>query len=140
MKPNPGKNGGTLRSWEKGESGNPKGRMKGLTHWVRELQSKKKFTIRVEMEDEDGEITMMERTLTLNEGAAKVAATQLLLKAAQGDMEAIKELNKIDQAACERHALYQGGGSSSLPRSTPFSVIDPKTNEIKILEIGADNQ
>ena len=142
MKSVAGRNGGTLKTWEKGESGNPKGRAKGITHWVKELQSKKKFNVSIEMEDEEGEITVVNKSITLKESAAKLMAIQLILRGTQGDMEAIRELTKIDMATLDREALYRSNlpNDNKAPRATPFTIIDPDTNEIISLEIGAANE
>lgn len=141
MKDMPGRNGGRLRNWEPGESGNPKGRKKGLMHWVHELQGKKSFIVKIEMKDEDGEITTVDRTITLLEPAAKLAATQLILKAVQGDMEAIRELNKIEQSSQNREALYRSVNPvKGAPQSTPFTIIDPLTNQITQLDIGESDE
>lgn len=140
----PGGKGGTITPWTKGQSGNPRGRMKGLTHWVRELQTKKKFEIKLTMTDEDGEETVVTRSLELGEAAAKMAATQLWLKAVQGDMEALRELARIEQVHEERSARAENENPENKPgNSTPFEIIDPVNNEVLSLDIGgaddADN-
>lgn len=135
----PGGKGGTITPWQKGQSGNPRGRMKGLTHWVRELQTKKKFTIQLTMTDEDGDETTITRSLELGEAAAKMAATQLWLKAVQGDMEAIKELAKIEQAHEERSERNEDEYTPQKSVSIPIEIIDPKSDEALSLDIGGSD-
>ena len=143
----PGRNGGTLKQWEKGQSGNPKGRVpKGISFWKDQLENKKKFVLKLEMEDEDGEITTIERTLTLNESVSKMAATQLWIKAAEGDLEAIRVLVSMEQASADRHDRYQkdkeDDRGDTHREANMLTLFDPTTKEvIDLTNIGgADNQ
>lgn len=134
-----GRNGGTLSPWQKGQTGNPHGRKKGLQYWVRELQTKKKFEIKLTMTDEDGEETIVTRSLELGEAAAKMAATQLWLKAVQGDMEALRELARIEQAHEERSIRNEEDHTPQKSVSIPIEIIDPKSDEALSLDIGGSD-
>lgn len=127
--------GGTLTPWKKGQSGNPKGRTKGINSWIRKLSNSKKFEISLEVEDDEGEVQRIFKSVTLKKGVAELAAVQLLLKAASGDMDAIREMVKLD--CFDENRPKEEEKEKQRSESVPYTIIDPAQGNKPIqLDIG----
>lgn len=91
-----GKNGGTLKSYEKGQSGNPAGRPVGkpdiISQIIQELGDITKISVIIEGY-RDGRLRNIKRLRYATDGQNTVFAAiaiELLMRAVSGDIEAIK--------------------------------------------------
>lgn len=93
----PGRNGGTLRSFEKGQSGNPAGRPSGrgtISQIMNELGNFSQLELSLKVTDPLGQVSHHQLSYSVDgeNTVFAVLAIQILYRALRGDINALKVL------------------------------------------------